>query len=695
MKKNIILLGALIMSSLVYSQVGINNEAPKATLDVTAKTTDGTKPEGIIAPRLAGSEIQSGDAQYLTAQTGTIVYATSASPDAGTAGKKTINIDGAGYYYFDGILWVKFSGTGAAGPNDWHITGNSGTTPIATVPTTVGTTNYVGTSDAQNFVVGVNGVSRGIFTQQGSFIGGAGTMDVGALPEHVLGTGITPTGSFIWGGGHRLAIATDGTPTGNANYATVLGNRNTVQSSNGFTTGTQNTIGTSSVSSMVSGTLNNIGNFFQTSIVSGQSNTMTHSQNGGRGNIVVGTLNSLSGLAAPVGAIVGGASNTSTTTSNHFLMMGTLNTVNASNTLVAGTGNTITTTMPNAAVVGTYNTPVDNSLFTVGNGIAATSQSNAMVVLNNGNVGIGANNNSPSNTLHVKATADPLKLEGLTAGAAADDVLVATSTGVVKKVPASSFGGSGAATEPWFVQGTASTQATSNTQHIYQTGRVAINKTTTTKQLDVAGDFRTEYGTGTRFNVIDNNPSAGGNGVTMFEGDTNSRPTATELNFVELSQPLGSRLGSKSGGAYGNVHTYAASSVFGTAKLEAGSTSGEYNHIEVTSSNAGSNFISIVSQASKTPGNLESTNINLKHQNGVNFFYTDSSGSTQTGNYTFPRVNGSANQVLTTDGASGAATLSWTNVAPAVSNNLTGSGNAYACINPAGQIYRSATPCTP
>lgn len=119
MKKNIIFLGALLLSSAAYSQVGINNEAPRATLDVTAKTTDGTRPEGIIAPRLTGDQIKSGDAQYDTAQIGTIVYATSAV--GGTPAGKTINITSAGYYYFNGSLWTKFgSGSSASGAEPWY-----------------------------------------------------------------------------------------------------------------------------------------------------------------------------------------------------------------------------------------------------------------------------------------------------------------------------------------------------------------------------------------------------------------------------------------------------------------------------------------------------------------------------------------------------------------------------------------------
>jgi len=83
--------------------VGIGTSSPKATLDVTANTKDGSKPEGFIAPRLTGDEIKSGDPQYDIPQTGTIVYATSAPTNPKTF--KTSGITEAGYYYFDGAVW--------------------------------------------------------------------------------------------------------------------------------------------------------------------------------------------------------------------------------------------------------------------------------------------------------------------------------------------------------------------------------------------------------------------------------------------------------------------------------------------------------------------------------------------------------------------------------------------------------------
>lgn len=105
MKKTILSFLLLGFATFIFAQVGINNTAPKATLDVTAKTTDGSRPEGIIAPRLTGDQIKAGDAQYGNDQKGTIVYATSSvnSPSA-----KTIKINAEGYYYFDGSVWQKF-----------------------------------------------------------------------------------------------------------------------------------------------------------------------------------------------------------------------------------------------------------------------------------------------------------------------------------------------------------------------------------------------------------------------------------------------------------------------------------------------------------------------------------------------------------------------------------------------------------
>ncbi|GEN75638.1 C-type lectin domain-containing protein [Chryseobacterium hagamense] len=102
MKKKLLTMASLTLSVAIYSQVGINNQNPKATLDVTAKNTDGTSPEGVIAPRLTGDQILSADSRYTAAQIGVIVYATSTPT---TSSAKTVNITAPGYYYFDGSVW--------------------------------------------------------------------------------------------------------------------------------------------------------------------------------------------------------------------------------------------------------------------------------------------------------------------------------------------------------------------------------------------------------------------------------------------------------------------------------------------------------------------------------------------------------------------------------------------------------------
>lgn len=97
-----------LFSLTVFAQVGINNNSPKATLDITANTRDGSKPEGLLVPRLTGDQIKAADAQYTAAQKGLIIYATSApSSPAG----KTANVMAEGYYFFDGSVWQKIINT--------------------------------------------------------------------------------------------------------------------------------------------------------------------------------------------------------------------------------------------------------------------------------------------------------------------------------------------------------------------------------------------------------------------------------------------------------------------------------------------------------------------------------------------------------------------------------------------------------
>lgn len=85
-----------------YSQVGINNDNPQATLDVSIDPTNNNATDGIIFPRLTGNDLL--QRPYGSQQQGCVVYVTAIPSSPTGAG---INIDQIGLYYFDGSLWQK------------------------------------------------------------------------------------------------------------------------------------------------------------------------------------------------------------------------------------------------------------------------------------------------------------------------------------------------------------------------------------------------------------------------------------------------------------------------------------------------------------------------------------------------------------------------------------------------------------
>ena len=132
--KNCIKIILLLSSSTIFAQVGragINTSAPKTTLDVNGKTdTSGnllsTDVTGLQAPRLTRAELTAkGNALYGTDQKGALVYITDIS--GGDAVSQRVNVDTIGYYFFDGAVWQKMTGSGA-GLTDWA---KSGTTNAA------------------------------------------------------------------------------------------------------------------------------------------------------------------------------------------------------------------------------------------------------------------------------------------------------------------------------------------------------------------------------------------------------------------------------------------------------------------------------------------------------------------------------------------------------------------------------------
>jgi hypothetical protein len=102
MKKNLIWVAAILSLSL-QAQVGINISQPAATLDITAKNETGNSNnvDGILIPRIDRQRAQ----RMINVPVSTLIYVNSIS--TGTAGGIAVNIDTTGYYYFNGIAWVK------------------------------------------------------------------------------------------------------------------------------------------------------------------------------------------------------------------------------------------------------------------------------------------------------------------------------------------------------------------------------------------------------------------------------------------------------------------------------------------------------------------------------------------------------------------------------------------------------------
>ncbi|MGI9580208.1 hypothetical protein ACR1PO_03240 [Chryseobacterium sp. RRHN12] len=208
-KNKVCLLMVLLLSFAGYGQVGINNPSPSATLEITAKKTDGSRPEGIIPTRLPGDSLRKADQKgvYGRSQDGVITFVTAAASPVNRVGQ-TIDIDARGYYYYDfpANKWIKLYGSASA-----SATVNTLTCTGAAVKGSL----YSGTP--------ASGVSVQI-----PYTGGNG----GDYPAQTITsagvTGLTaalPAGTL--GSSGKLDFTVSGTPsgTGTASFALIFGGK--------------------------------------------------------------------------------------------------------------------------------------------------------------------------------------------------------------------------------------------------------------------------------------------------------------------------------------------------------------------------------------------------------------------------------------------------------------------------------------
>ncbi len=205
--KNIFIILIFVSTTHLFSQnVGINSTgaAPRncAMLDILA--TD----KGLLVPQVALTNV----ATYLpltgTAVAGLLVYST-AAPTGG---------NGTGYYYWTGAVWANLIDNVAPG-NPWYVGGNAGA---------AATTDYIGTSDNNNFRIKTNAISRAFYYNDGTYYHTSGSTTIDNA------TVVAPTNMSAGVGGawiYNTAPAANGTGYGapNANYgilAAMYGTRN-------------------------------------------------------------------------------------------------------------------------------------------------------------------------------------------------------------------------------------------------------------------------------------------------------------------------------------------------------------------------------------------------------------------------------------------------------------------------------------
>ncbi|WP_147474504.1 FISUMP domain-containing protein [Chryseobacterium nematophagum] len=120
------LLVCMLLGVVSFGQIGINNPSPKATLEITAKKTDGSTSEGVIPPRLTGNALFAAIAAgtYGPNQYGAVVFVTAPADEANRVGQ-TVHVDDFGFYYYHGDLdqWVKLGSGSTIYRTDGILTG--------------------------------------------------------------------------------------------------------------------------------------------------------------------------------------------------------------------------------------------------------------------------------------------------------------------------------------------------------------------------------------------------------------------------------------------------------------------------------------------------------------------------------------------------------------------------------------------
>lgn len=182
MKLFYITLFYIFFSEIIFSQVGIGNNDPKATLDLNLDSYSNGQKAGIAITKLTGIQIEAMNTAGLNE--GTMVYATSTSSV----------ITSTGFWYYNGTSWSK---VGATTPSYTCVTLNKNSSYIALDPNDVIPNNVT--------IITFNGTAPPNFTISNL---PAGPANVGKILSFYNNSSQNIAGSFNKGGDGAAASIT-------------------------------------------------------------------------------------------------------------------------------------------------------------------------------------------------------------------------------------------------------------------------------------------------------------------------------------------------------------------------------------------------------------------------------------------------------------------------------------------------------
>lgn len=336
-------------------------------MDIKAKTTDGSKLEGILIPRLSRQAAQRMGDAVQKLETSTLIYINDATN--GTKATSTIDVDQVGYYYFNDTKWVR----------------------LATATGNVRYTAGVGMQD-----IGSDNVIKSEFVDK--------ITENGKTGYRIIGTnGTINANNYGNIGSDAVDLSISQTASADA-YQSA-----TYNSSGGLLTAEQGAYGALGNRSFAAGyeSLANAEKSIaigykskalgEDAVALGRYATATGGQSAALGNGATASNQ----YAFAVGKSVTASGNSSTAIGNEANASGAYsfvagNTSTASAEGAVAIGENLIASNTNATVLGTYNKVTDtDEIFSVGNG-TSSAQKNALVVNGSGEniklgVGLGAN----------------------------------------------------------------------------------------------------------------------------------------------------------------------------------------------------------------------------------------------------------------------------------------------------------------